>query len=221
MIGTDVEKEGTRFDTNIKDTTQTVIGEQPDCSRQTAWLPEANSQYKLLRSCFVGRQIPFSTSHLTETYTSSWLTDIYILCGVNTDTSLTPHSISLIFGEYRLLHFWWLIIYGFLISVVSCGVCEVSALTPHAYNDLIHNSLHGNREMWGQKARRSTSTIQVEAPLKIKGIFPNYLAPYAYPPQTSCGRARNPCDHRQEADTKQDSSPPHTGWWHTRCHLAA
>ena len=36
MIGTDVEKEGTRFDTNIKDTTQTVIGEQPDCSRQTA-----------------------------------------------------------------------------------------------------------------------------------------------------------------------------------------
>ena len=36
MIGTDVEKEGTRFDTNIKDTTQTVIGEQPDCPRKTA-----------------------------------------------------------------------------------------------------------------------------------------------------------------------------------------
>lgn len=35
MIGTDVEKEGTRFDTNIKDTTQTVIGEQPDCPRRT------------------------------------------------------------------------------------------------------------------------------------------------------------------------------------------
>lgn len=34
---------------------------------------------------------------------------------MNTDTSLTPHSISLIFGEYRLLYFWWLIKYVFLI----------------------------------------------------------------------------------------------------------
>ena len=40
-----------------------------------------------------------------------------MLCGMNTDTSLTPHSISLIFGEYRLLYFWWLIKYVFLISV--------------------------------------------------------------------------------------------------------
>ena len=70
-----------------------------------------------------------------------------MLCGMNTDTSLTPHSTSLTFGEYRLLYFWWLIKYVFLISVVSCGVREVSALTPHAYNDLIHNPLHENREM--------------------------------------------------------------------------
>lgn len=153
MIGTDVEKEGTRFDTNIKDTTQTVIGEQPDCSRQTAWLPEADSQYKLLRSCFVGRHIPFSTSHLTETYTSSWLTDIYILCGVNTDTSLTPHSTSLTFGEYRLLHFWWLIIYGFLISVVSCGVWGVCAHTTRIQRP---NTQFITRKPWDVRSKSET-----------------------------------------------------------------